>query len=88
MFFAVLVNEVVGKSGYLARREQRTKIEILTEQIDQLKQENQQLTHRIEGLRSDPAAIEEIAREQLHLGRPGEVVVSLPSQPTTAPTTR
>jgi cell division protein FtsB len=73
-----LVHEVVGENGYLARREQHRRIQALSEQIEQLKAENVQVTERIQNLRSDPAAIEELAREQLHLGRPGEMIVAIP----------
>ena len=74
----LLLNEVAGRGGYLSRRQQLQKIQTLTQQIDQLKTENLRLSDRIDGLRSNPATIEEMAREQLHLGRPGEVVVALP----------
>ena len=83
--FALMVNELVGESGYLTRRKQRRQIQALSEEIEKLKQENQQLSERIRSLRSDPGAIEELAREQLHLGRPGEVIVTLPPP---APPTR
>lgn len=79
--FALVVNELVGESGYLARRQQHRQIQTLTEEIEKLKQENQQLGQRIRALRSDPSAIEELAREQLHLARPGEVIVTIPSPP-------
>ena len=74
---ALLANEVIGQDGYVARRQQLQRIQALNGQINQLKQENERLSGRIEGLRSDPGAIEVVAREQLHLGRPGEVVVTL-----------
>jgi len=85
-----LVHEVVGENGYLARREQHRRIQALSEEIDQLKAENVQITDRIQNLRSDPAAIEELAREQLHLGRPGEMIVAIPEsspeeEPSRAP---
>jgi len=82
IFVAFLINEVVGRTGYVARREQGRRIQELSGQIEQLKRENQHLTQRIHDLRSDPSAIEEMAREQLHLGRPGEVVVALPPRQT------
>jgi cell division protein FtsB len=79
----VLANEMVGESGYLARRQQLQRIQELNSQIEQLKTQNQRLTQRIDGLRGNPATIEEMAREQLHLGRPGEVVIALPPPPAT-----
>ena len=85
IFLAFLVNEVVGKTGYVARREQVRRIQELRNQIDQLKFENQHLTQRIQDLRSNPSTIEEMAREQLHLGRPGEVVVTLPPRESPRP---
>jgi cell division protein FtsB len=78
LLFAFLMNEVVGNSGYVARQAQLEQIEALNQQILQLKNNNSNLARRIQDLRSDPGAIEEMAREQLHLGRPGEVVVTLP----------
>ena len=84
----VLTNEMVGASGYLARHQQQHQIQELSSQIDQLKTENQALTQRIARLRGNPATIEEMAREQLHLGRPGEVVVALPPQAPAHPSTR
>jgi cell division protein FtsB len=83
-----LVHEVVGENGYLARLEQHRQMQALGEEIEKLRTDNQQLSDRIQNLRSNPAAIEELAREQLHLGRPGEVILSLPerpSNPETAP---
>ena len=76
----VLTNEMVGASGYLARRRQQHQMKELSSQIEQLQTENQALTQRIGRLRGNPATIEEMAREQLHLGRPGEVVVALTPQ--------
>ena len=81
LLLAVVVNEVIGGTGYVARREQRRHIDQLTAEVDQLKQENERLTKRVQDLRSDPATIEEMAREQLHLARPGEVVVTLDPEP-------
>lgn len=83
ILLAFLVNEVLGKTGYVSRREQIHKIQRLHDQINQLKEENRSLTQQIRDLRSNPDAIEEMAREQLHLGRPGEVVVTL--QPPKSP---
>ena len=69
---------IVGENGYLERRAQRREIQALSAEIEKIQQENQQLGHTIQDLRSDPHAIEELARERLRLGRPGEVIVTLP----------
>ena len=85
-----LVHEMVGENGYLARREQHRQLQVLSEEIEKLKEENLQLSERVQNLRSDPATIEELAREQLHLGRPGEMIVAIPesSSGTESPPSR
>lgn len=47
----------------------------LTTDIARLRAENARLRRRAEALRSDPSAIEAVARETLGLVRAGEVVV-------------
>jgi cell division protein FtsB len=74
----VLVNAIAGQSGYLARRQQRRQIEALTAEIGKIKQDNARLTGKIQDLRTNPQAIEKLARERLRLGRPGEAIVTLP----------
>lgn len=81
---SLLVNELVGQNGYWARQGRRRQMHALVEEIEKLQQDNQRLGQRIQELRSDPNAIEKQAREQLRLGRPGEVVVTLP-QPAPSP---
>ena len=86
--FALTVglHEVIGQNGYLARRRRRIQVETLASDIQKLKQENADLNRKIKDLRSDPDTIEKLAREQLRLGRPGDVVVTLtPPQPPAAP---
>ena len=76
---------IVGENGYLERRAQRREIQALSAEIEQVKQENRQLNQTIKDLRSDPRAIEELARERLRLARPGEVIITLPpAQPPAA----
>lgn len=47
---------------------------------DTLKKENQKLRNEIDALKSDPFAIEILAREKLNLVRPGETVYQLVPQ--------
>ena len=77
---------IAGENGYLERRAQRREIQALSAEVEKIRQENQQLNQKIRDLRSDPRAIEELARERLRLARPGEVIITLPqSQPSATP---
>ena len=77
---------VVGENGYLERRARRQQIQAMTAEIEKVKQENQQLSQSVRDLRSDPHAIEKLARERLPLGRPGDIIVRLPhGQPQPTP---
>ena len=60
-------------------------MQALAGEIEKLKQENQRLAQKVKDLRSDPHAIEELAREELRLGRPGEVIVTIPRSQPPAP---
>ncbi len=80
---ALAVMEFVGENGYWARRERRQQVQDLREDIQNLQQDNERLAQQVQDLRSDPRAIEEMAREQLRLARPGEFIVNL--QPNPAP---
>ena len=74
----LLVHEIAGENGYLTRRQRRRQMETLVKEIERLKQDNLRVTQKIKDLRSDPHTIEQLAREQLRLARPGEVIVTLP----------
>ena len=63
---------------WLAVREQRQKRDLLKMEVTAAQQQNDAYRKEIESFRSDPAAIEKRAREQLKLVRPDEVVIQLP----------
>jgi cell division protein FtsB len=46
-----------------------------------LAEENERLRHQIDALKSDVSAIEDIAREELGMVRPGEVIIRLEEAP-------
>jgi cell division protein FtsB len=50
----------------------------LRKEIDDLNQENTRLRDRVERLKSNPDAIGQVARDQLHYAKPNEVIVTLP----------
>ena len=77
---ALIVHNIFGQNGYLASRHQQQELQILQRQILQLKQQNEQLDKENRALKSDPAAIERKAREQMHLAKPGEKIYMLPEK--------
>jgi cell division protein FtsB len=77
---ALLVHEIFGTHGFLALRQEKKEVESLRQQIRQLQQENSLLDLQIKALKSDPKAIERLAREQIRLVRPGETVYTYPEK--------
>jgi cell division protein FtsB len=71
---ALVVGSLFGDRGILYLVSQKEKTEALRREIDELRGENGRLAERIRALRSDPRAIERIAREELGLARSGETV--------------
>lgn len=68
---------VNGKHGLSVWHQMRSQDRELQQEIQDLQQENATLRKQIEGLKSDPDAIERKAREELHYARPGEVIYKL-----------
>ena len=73
---------VLGPSGYLALRHKHQQVQQAVDRVQALEARNRELNQSIHALSSDPTAIEGIAREQLHLTRPGEIVYTYPVAPT------
>jgi cell division protein FtsB len=74
-----------GKRGLLDRLRYAREHARLTVEIGQLEREVAALEEEIRALDGDPVAVERIAREELSLGRPGEVVVFLGPGPLERP---
>lgn len=77
MFFACGY-VALGENGYFDLRARRVEIRNLESEIQRLGEENERLQQHIHRLRTDPRAIERIAREEMKLARPGEVIYTLP----------
>jgi cell division protein FtsB len=75
---ALAYHVICGEHGYLAYRLERQQYEALQRETKQLQEENQTLQKHIDALKSDPKAIEKVAREQLHMAKPGEIVITYP----------
>lgn len=77
----LLIQDVFGSHGVLAmRRAQREALKVKQE-IEQINKENQHLQENVRSLKSDPQAIERIAREEMGLARPGEYIFKIPPKP-------
>ncbi len=76
----LIVHELFGEHGYLALRRRRQELETLQLEVKRLQDENQKLEQEIKALKSDPHAVEKLAREQLKLAKPGEVIYALPEK--------
>ena len=83
----IILDGLVGDRGLLAMLRTRQEYDDLAAQIARTRTENARLREHARRLREDPAAIEEIARRELGLIRPGEkvfIVKDMPS-PGTSP---
>lgn len=70
-----------GSSGLLRVWRMKQEVETIEREITTLRGETQELARRVERLRTDPATIEKIAREEFGLVRPGEKVLKFPPSP-------
>jgi cell division protein FtsB len=83
----LLIADVFGTHGVLAMRRSQRQAADIQKKIEQLNQQNQQLESRVKALKSDPEAVERIAREEMGLAKPGEYIFKVAPQTTsTAPT--
>ncbi len=71
----LMVHAVVGENGYLAGLRAQREYDRAMAALVRLRLENQQLDEQARRLRQDPTAIEEAARRDLGLIRPGETLV-------------
>lgn len=83
LFIAVLgVDSVFGPHGWIATYRQKLQVRQEQQSIQKLQQENDQLSNQVRSLKTDPTAIERIARERMGLVKPGELVFKLPPSGT------
>lgn len=70
----LVADTTVGERGLIAVFHAEREYTALASELDRLRGQNSQLREEIRRLREDPAAIEELARRDLGLMRPGEKV--------------
>jgi len=87
VFFAsvVVLDGLVGERGLLAMLRARHQYDELSAEIARQRAENARLRETAQRLKDDPSAIEEIARRELGLIRPGEKVIIVRDVPPAKP---
>ena len=75
---AMLLLAVFNDKGVLEVRSQVQKLNSIDAEIAKQEAENKQLHEEIQALRFDPTTIEKLAREELKLVKPGEIVLVTP----------
>jgi len=84
----IIVDGLVGDRGLLAMLRARHEYDQLAASISRQRAENARLRDQARRLREDPSAIEEIARRELGLIKPGERVFIVKDVPPAAPSPR
>lgn len=88
LIVGLMLHAMFGANGMVVYRQKRVEMQALQSEVERMQQENNQYADQIKSLKSDPAAIEKEAREQLHYTRPGEVIYVAPAPPQKPPTGR
>ena len=81
----LLVNSIVGENGYLATVRSEREQRLLEIELAKVREQNRANLDGIRRLRSDDDALEEAARRQLSLIKPGETLVIIKPAPPSAP---
>ena len=74
----MIVHDVFGTHGFLAMRRTQNEIRKVKADLEALRKENATLAQEVKDLNSDPRLIEKIARDDLGLARPGEIIIRIP----------
>ncbi|HET8924946.1 MAG TPA: septum formation initiator family protein [Candidatus Acidoferrum sp.] len=78
LILLLMVHDIFGTHGYLAMRRTQNEIKKVNADLQQLNKENMQLEQEVRELKTDPHKIEKIARDELGLAKPGEVIIKIP----------
>jgi len=81
----LLVHDIFGTHGFLAMQHKRQEIQKVRTQLDFLNKENAVLEQERTDLKTDPRTIERIARDEMGMGKTGEIIIKLPALPSQAP---
>jgi cell division protein FtsB len=81
LLIALAVGSLFGDSGILHLLQERERVGALRRELEEVKAENGRLAEAIQALQSDPRSIERLAREELGLAAPGEIVFLVRDEP-------
>lgn len=81
---ALIVNALVGEDGLVDSLAAGQEHRRLVDDVNRLRVENEQLRNRARRLREDPSAVEEVARGELGLIKPGEILFLINDDPPQA----
>lgn len=81
---ALAIDGIFGPHGFVATYRLRLQVQQNQRKTEQLIRENQQFSSQVQQLKSDPSAIERVAREKMGLVKPGELVFKLQQKPGAA----
>jgi cell division protein FtsB len=85
----LMVHDIFGPHGFLAMRRKQQEIQKVRSVLQRLNKENSLLEQDVQDLKTDPQTIRKIAREELGLAQPGEIIIKLPApEPQTPPAAR
>jgi cell division protein FtsL len=74
---ALTIHDIFGPHGFLAMRRTQLEIKQFSAEMQKLDKENQELADQVTSLKTDPRIIEQIAREDMGLARPGELIFKI-----------
>jgi len=83
----LMVNALVGDNGYLATLRADRESAALEDSLASVRYENQMLRSEIRRMQDDPTALEEVARREQGLIKPGETMIIV-KDPSTTPAPR
>lgn len=81
----VLIDAVAGEKGLLALLRVKHELQTLEQSVHAARLENQRLLEQARRYREDPATIEELARRDLGLVKPGEKLFIIRDRPNASP---
>ena len=76
-FLLIIIVAIFREDGILTIHEFENELIQFEANNENLKKENQKLRYEIDALKSDPFAVEILAREKLNMVRPGETIYQL-----------